>query len=128
MIAPTHLLDGVVVSLSHGRRWFVVLGRINLITTLALGVSFVLLLAPAMTNNLYYWPRFNTSSYQVYLIDVLNVKLQTAHTGAIDLLSLDAAQHKSYATAAVEPHFASNYARRVLLATMSHTKMADADA
>ncbi|KAF0700800.1 Aste57867_8691 [Aphanomyces stellatus] len=94
-------------------------GFIYLLCSLSCSVSYIVLLGPAMTNNLY-WPHYNTTGYQVFLIDLLNVKLQTAsHDDSVNLLSIDATMLKSYASSAVQPDFYNNYARRVLLSELN---------
>ncbi|KAF0717067.1 hypothetical protein As57867_002513, partial [Aphanomyces stellatus] len=94
-------------------------GFFYLIFTLSCSVWYVLLLGPSLTNNLY-WPHYNTTGYQVFLIDLLNMKLQTtSHDDSVDLLSVDATMLKSYASSAVQPDFYNNYARRVLLSELN---------
>ncbi|KAF0683092.1 Aste57867_24780 [Aphanomyces stellatus] len=96
-----------------------VAGLAYLVGTLTCSLWYCTLLAPSMTNDLY-WPHYNTTGYQVILIDLLNVQLQTIAHGAVDLLAADMALPKSYAdisTAATL--FQSNYARRVLYSDMT---------
>ncbi|KAF0700799.1 Aste57867_8690 [Aphanomyces stellatus] len=94
-------------------------GFIYLVVSLSCTVWYVLFLAPTLTNDLY-WPHYNTTGYQVFLIDLLNVKLQTAsHDDSVNLLSIDATMLKSYASSAVQPDFYNNYARRVLLSELN---------
>ncbi|KAF0695636.1 hypothetical protein As57867_013508, partial [Aphanomyces stellatus] len=109
LLAKSAFTSGLVVFLGHG----------YLFGTLACGVWYDTLLAPSMTNDLY-WPHYNATGYQVFLVDLLNMKLQTtSHDNSVDLLSLDATLLKSYATSAVQPDFQNNYARRVLYSEMN---------
>ncbi|KAF0695638.1 Aste57867_13560 [Aphanomyces stellatus] len=123
MIAPTSNvrcaspLTDLPTSRFDRVRWYG--GLFYLVFTLASGVSYVTFLGPSMTNNLY-WPHYNATGYQVFLIDLLNIKLQTtSHDDSVDVLSVDATILKSYASLAVQPDFYNNYARRVLLSELN---------
>ncbi|KAF0684489.1 Aste57867_23534 [Aphanomyces stellatus] len=82
-----------------------------LVLTLVLSVSYTVLLNPSLANNLF-WVHCNTSSYEIYLIDLLNLKLQTTRQGSVDVL--DTPIQRTYWNRGVQATFESNYARRVL--------------
>ncbi|KAF0700801.1 Aste57867_8692 [Aphanomyces stellatus] len=126
MIAPASLPWGpgvsaipIAASKSKMDRVRVWAGLVYLVSSLSCSVWYVLLLGPSMANDLY-WPHYNTTGYQVFLIDLLNIKLQTtSHDDSVDVLSVDATILKSYASSAVQPDFYNNYARRVLLSELN---------
>ncbi|KAF0686069.1 Aste57867_22034 [Aphanomyces stellatus] len=99
-------------------RGMALLGLGYLAGTLACSVWYCILLQPSMTNDLY-WPHYNTTGYQAFLVDILNVKLQTLSNGSVDLFAADAALPKCYASATTQPDFYNNYARRVLYTEMN---------
>ncbi|KAF0684735.1 hypothetical protein As57867_023241, partial [Aphanomyces stellatus] len=94
-----------------------------LVLTLVSSVSYTVLLNPSLANNLF-WVHFNTSSYHVYLIDLLNLKLQTTRQGTDNVLETPIQRiywergiqvnHELDFVRGVQVNFESNYARRVL--------------
>ncbi|KAF0684731.1 Aste57867_23308 [Aphanomyces stellatus] len=56
-----------------------------LVLTLVSCVSYTVFLNPSLANNLF-WVHCNTSSYEIYLIDLLNLKLQTTRQGSVDVV------------------------------------------
>ncbi|KAF0693830.1 Aste57867_15250 [Aphanomyces stellatus] len=82
-----------------------------LVLTLVLSVSYTVFLNPSLANNLF-WVHCNTSIYEIYLIDLLNLKLQTTRQGSVDVL--DTPIQRTYWNRGVQATFVSNYARRVL--------------
>ncbi|KAH9139215.1 hypothetical protein AeRB84_016508 [Aphanomyces euteiches] len=92
------------------------LGLLYLSITLACSLTFVLLLTPTMVNHLF-WPHFNRTGYQAFLIDLLNGQLDTIQHGSVDLYALS--MRKSYADSDTI-HFNSGYARRVFYSEFNH--------
>ncbi|KAF0683320.1 Aste57867_24624 [Aphanomyces stellatus] len=99
------------------RTWSL-LGAGYVVFTLTCGIAYVILLEPSLANNRY-WPRFNTSGFETFLVDVVNLKLMDTKSGHVDMTSSDAIMHKSYANDDVQPQFAPNYARRLLFTELN---------
>ncbi|KAF0690301.1 Aste57867_18327 [Aphanomyces stellatus] len=108
--------------LSSAQRILVAAGLVYLFLTISCGMWYVSLLAPTLSND-FYWPHFNASGYQVFLMDLINVKLQTRVDAGgsvdVDLLAVDAITAKLYNTPDVQTEFEPNYARRVFFSEMT---------
>ncbi|KAF0689268.1 Aste57867_19247 [Aphanomyces stellatus] len=82
-------------------------GLAYLVLTLACSVLYLVVLAPSMTNTLY-WPHYSASTYDTFLINLLNDHLITlAPPGPLDLLAPTAVALASH------PTFQPTYANRV---------------
>ncbi|KAF0718289.1 Aste57867_1786 [Aphanomyces stellatus] len=116
--APTPSPLDIPVS-TNQRRCLSIASLVYLLATLVGGVWYVLLLAPIFSND-FYWSHYNVSGYQVFLIDLVNVKLQTMiRSSAVDLLSVDSVSTKNYATDLVQSDFSPHFARRVFFSEMN---------
>ncbi|KAF0719092.1 Aste57867_1289 [Aphanomyces stellatus] len=109
---------------STRQRLQVVLGLVYIVVSLACGAWYVMLLFPNVSND-HYLAHYNVSDFEVFLIDIVNVKLQqhaqdtATSSDSMDLLSSDAVLPKSYAGLVVQPSFESTYARRVLYSELN---------
>ncbi|KAF0698544.1 Aste57867_10843 [Aphanomyces stellatus] len=104
---------------STRRRIVALLGAGYLLFTLSCGVDYVTLLAPSLTNELY-WPRFNISGFETFVIDAANLRLMDMSAqGNVDMLSSDVIMPKSYAKDDVQPQFAPTYSRQLLLTQLN---------
>ncbi|OQR83963.1 hypothetical protein ACHHYP_20713 [Achlya hypogyna] len=99
----------------QGQRWRrveVVLGFSYLYASVASGLWYLSLLAPSLENDLW-WPGYNLSGTQSFLIDIINTALMTATTGAVDIFEAQIA--KSYDAPVAYTSVYETYALRAIL-------------
>ncbi|KAF0692350.1 Aste57867_16567 [Aphanomyces stellatus] len=89
--------------------WF---GFLYIATTLGFSTWYLVLLSPSLANDLY-WPGYNASGLQCFLIDAFTIQTQTTTTSAtVDLLAI--AIEKDYSTLDTRVALQTAYPRRVL--------------
>ncbi|OQR92488.1 hypothetical protein ACHHYP_03667, partial [Achlya hypogyna] len=89
------------------------LGLVYLAASVGGSVWFVVLIAPYMSNDLY-WPDFALTGAHSYLLDVYRLHLLTAETGSFDLFAESEAIAKDYNTPTTTREMQAAYARSVL--------------
>ncbi|EQC37265.1 hypothetical protein SDRG_05489 [Saprolegnia diclina VS20] len=77
---------------------------------------YVQVLTESFANDLW-WPRYNATGYEAFLVDVANDALQTRPNGSLDLLQLTI--DKRYSAAASSTTFLATYARRLALVELT---------
>ncbi|KAF0715686.1 Aste57867_3246 [Aphanomyces stellatus] len=97
-------------------------GLVYLVLSLSCSMGFLTMLAPSMANDLY-WPHYNITGFEAFLIDLVNAKLQTT-SNFVNALAPDATTSKSYAGLETQSTFEPNYARRLLYSKLNATKLA----
>ncbi|EQC36585.1 hypothetical protein SDRG_06029 [Saprolegnia diclina VS20] len=106
------------------RRWpqrkSAVAGLLYLWFAMAIGAYYLVLLSRSFANDLW-WPNYNTSGYELFLVDAINHALEQRLAGVVDLTEL--AMPRSYASTQLPtPHPA--YVRSLLLAELTSIEYA----
>ncbi|OQR84388.1 hypothetical protein ACHHYP_13445, partial [Achlya hypogyna] len=89
------------------------LGVVYLCVSVGGSVWFIVLIAPYMSNDLY-WPDFALTGAHSYLLDVYRLHLLTAQAGSFDLFAESEAIAKDYNTPTTTREMQAAYARSVL--------------
>ncbi|KAG9401379.1 hypothetical protein AC1031_009243 [Aphanomyces cochlioides] len=117
MIVPTEPVDKLPAPQSPVgyTRMQSILARLAVLG-LHVGLLVVSVLTPAMLDQLF-WPHFNRTGYQAFLIDLINLQHDATNHGTVDLYAISVI--KSYAAADIELDFNSGYARRVFFSDLN---------
>ncbi|OQR84616.1 hypothetical protein ACHHYP_13105 [Achlya hypogyna] len=91
-----------------------VAGLLYMYTSVACGFYYVYILTPTFGNDLW-WPGYNVSGYQAFVVDVTNRALATARSGPLDLFGPNAIMAKSYTSLQPTTAVAQAYPWRVIL-------------
>ncbi|OQR89105.1 hypothetical protein ACHHYP_06472, partial [Achlya hypogyna] len=90
------------------------LGYVYVLLSLLVGLWYLRLLAPSLANVLF-WPGFNQTGYQAYLVDIANAALVSATptSPALDLLTAYT-MPKTYTSRELTTTYYASYARRLV--------------
>ncbi|KDO18158.1 hypothetical protein SPRG_16433 [Saprolegnia parasitica CBS 223.65] len=102
------------------QRKVAIAGLVYLWSAMAIGAYYLVLLSRSFANDLW-WPSFNTTGYQLFLVDAINHALEQRLSGVVDLTQL--VMPKSYgATQLPVPH--PTRARALLLTELTSIEYA----
>ncbi|OQR85285.1 hypothetical protein ACHHYP_12012 [Achlya hypogyna] len=108
MNAQVRPVEGLQAAPLVASRTSTVAGLVWLGLGLGTSVSYLFLLAPTFANDLY-WPAYNTSGYQTFVVDTLNYFLEAVAMGEVDLASV-AVLGRNYGGVATSPQPHPTYA------------------
>ncbi|OQR87936.1 hypothetical protein ACHHYP_07826 [Achlya hypogyna] len=100
---------------ARSRTFTAIAGVAYVAGAVAAGIYYLYLLRPSFSNDLW-WPNYNISGYEAFLVDVLNQELATSwRVGDVDLLAPRMAMRKQYIATSSFTAVLPTYTRRLRL-------------
>ncbi|EQC29809.1 hypothetical protein SDRG_12355 [Saprolegnia diclina VS20] len=98
----------------------VLCSALSMCVSIAAGIYYLGLLAPAFANDLW-WPEYNTTGYEAFLIDAANTLLAptSVESTIFDLLSPRAMQRRDYSASPTRVSMHATYTRYLLLTNLT---------
>ncbi|KDO21463.1 hypothetical protein SPRG_12506 [Saprolegnia parasitica CBS 223.65] len=126
MIYPAPVQRGVEAPLSRSARLEAIAGCVYVLFSLSCGLWFLVYLTPCFRNDLW-WPDYNLSGHQAFLIDVLNRVLATTPVATFPITNSLPGVQKGYNGSSSVTTVYPTYARQLALHDLSSIEYAVAN-
>ncbi|OQS03224.1 hypothetical protein THRCLA_04481, partial [Thraustotheca clavata] len=104
----------VAVLTPRKRKFYAIAGTIYLICSLGTSLWYINILQPSFANDLW-WPNYNVTGHQAFLIDLVNQYLTTHSSGNLDLLGSSSIIQKTYSSIEPTTNIYSPYIHNIIL-------------
>ncbi|EQC28790.1 hypothetical protein SDRG_13472 [Saprolegnia diclina VS20] len=113
-VVPRSALEGPTLPTHRTGCVHLCAGAASVLLSLAAGLYYLALLTPILANDLF-WPQYNVSGYEAFLIDLTNLALKAHDETPLDLLGPAAVLPTLYNSASGSVNVPATYARSLLL-------------